>query len=159
MKLLYRKIKILLESYWEFLLSTKSSRGAFYALIPIIAPAFFVFLLLLYTLSNWDEKENYLRNKLSNNSIIVENVGFDKNNIVIKWTSDDTFDTITIYEAGKITSLDFKSQGYNTFFILVNDSLIYTEKQFKKAYWKGYDYKFIINKVSNKYQAELKINE
>ncbi len=155
-----KKIKEFISDYIVDVSEIRSYYWAQYALIPILIPLFILFFLLLFLCSDWDSRVLWVQNAINTNEVVLETAGLSPNDhVTIKWTCESYCDTIVVFENGESKNLKFKKSGNNIFFVYVNDSLICEKVQYKKVFWEGYDYKFVLNKVAGNYITDLIVED
>lgn len=146
--------------YLDNVAQIRSSRGASYALAPLLIPLTIAFFILVFLFSNWSARITWIKDKIDPNKVFVETIGLNSNEqVIIKWTCDSYCDTVIVYDKNKVQSTDFKTTGNNILLVYLNDSLIYTETQYKRSHWEGYEYYFKISKEGIAYITELTIED
>lgn len=155
-----KKIKEIIADYIDDVSMIRTHHGLQLALTPILIPLFILFFLLLFLCSDWDSRVLWVQNAINTNEVVVETSGLSPNDhVTIKWTCEGYCDTIVVFEDGESKNLKFKKSGNNFFFVYVNDSLICEKVQYKKVFWEGYDYKFVLNKVAGNYNTDLIVED
>jgi hypothetical protein len=155
-----KKIKEIIADYIDDVSNIRCYHGAQYAVIPLLIPLFLLFFLVLLLCSDWDSRVLWVQNAINTNEVVVETAGLSPNDhVAVKWTCDCYCDTIVVFEDGESKNLKFKKSGNNIFLVYVNDSLICEKVQYKKVFWEGYDYKFVLNKAAEKYKIDLIVED